>query len=129
MEGKNAHTLRLRRIGIDTYQQPVIYMRRDCHVCRSEGFEALSRVQVAHHNGHTIGAGGEALRRAESARRGSATAHPPSALAWKKASPSSRSTPRPLESWRMPSSMWRASRTFLRSRGRYETADFIIARK
>ncbi|MBI3803525.1 MAG: thymidine phosphorylase family protein [Nitrospirae bacterium] len=52
-EGKYAHALRLRRIGIDTYQQPVIYMRRDCHVCRSEGFEALSRVQVAH-NGHTI---------------------------------------------------------------------------
>ncbi|MFY9269555.1 MAG: thymidine phosphorylase family protein [Candidatus Manganitrophaceae bacterium] len=47
-EGKIAHALRLRRIGIDTYQQPVIYMRRDCHVCRSEGFEALSRVQVAH---------------------------------------------------------------------------------
>src|SRR3569832_231684 len=52
-EEKNAHMLRLRRIGIDTYQQPVIYMRSDCHVCRSEGFEALSRVQVAH-NGHTI---------------------------------------------------------------------------
>lgn len=51
--GKNAHALRLRRIGIDTYQEPVIYMRRDCHVCRSEGFEALSRVQVAH-SGHSI---------------------------------------------------------------------------
>ncbi len=47
-EGKSAHALRLRRMGIDTYQEPVIYMRRDCHVCRSEGFEALSRVQVAH---------------------------------------------------------------------------------
>lgn len=53
-KGQYAPTLRLRRIGIDTYQQPVIYMRRDCHVCRSEGFEALSRVQVAHQNGHTI---------------------------------------------------------------------------
>lgn len=42
------HTLRLRRIGIDTYQEPVIYMRSDCHVCRSEGFSARTRVQVSH---------------------------------------------------------------------------------
>jgi thymidine phosphorylase len=41
------NVLRLRRLGIDTYQEPVLYMRRDCHVCRSEGFEAQSRVEVA----------------------------------------------------------------------------------
>lgn len=45
--------LRLKRMGIDTYQEAVIYMRRDCHVCRAEGFEAQSRVQVTH-NGHAI---------------------------------------------------------------------------
>lgn len=39
-------TLRLRRLGIDTYDEPVIYMRADCHVCRSEGFESHSRVTV-----------------------------------------------------------------------------------
>ena len=39
-------TLKLRRLGIDTYTDPVIYMRADCHVCRSEGFEARSRVKV-----------------------------------------------------------------------------------
>ena len=38
--------LALRRLGIDTYQEPVIYMHADCHVCRSEGFEARSRVRV-----------------------------------------------------------------------------------
>ncbi len=42
-----AHSLRLRRIGIDTYQEPVIYMRSDCHVCRSEGFEAQARVRIS----------------------------------------------------------------------------------
>jgi thymidine phosphorylase len=42
----NGHTLRLRRLGIDTYLEPVIYMRSDCHVCRAEGFEARSRVKV-----------------------------------------------------------------------------------
>jgi len=42
----SGHPLRLRRLGIDTYQEPVIYMHRDCHVCRSEGFAAQSRVRV-----------------------------------------------------------------------------------
>ncbi len=38
--------LRLVRAGIDTYQQPVVYMHRDCPVCRAEGFSALTRVLV-----------------------------------------------------------------------------------
>jgi thymidine phosphorylase len=42
-----ASQLRLRRLGIDTYQEPVLYMHRDCPVCRSVGFEAQSRVQLA----------------------------------------------------------------------------------
>jgi thymidine phosphorylase len=38
--------LRLRRLGIDTYQEAVLYVREDCPVCRSEGFNAQSRVRV-----------------------------------------------------------------------------------
>lgn len=38
--------LKLRRLGIDTYQESVVYMNRDCHVCRAEGFSAQSRVRV-----------------------------------------------------------------------------------
>lgn len=38
--------IRVRRMGIDTYLEPVIFMRRDCPVCRSEGFQARSRVAV-----------------------------------------------------------------------------------
>jgi len=49
-----ANRVRLRRVGIDTYQQPVIYMHRDCPVCRSEGFEAHSRVRVDGPKGHII---------------------------------------------------------------------------
>lgn len=45
--------LRLRRLGIDTYQEPVLYMHRDCPVCRSEGFEAQSRVEL-HVDGRTV---------------------------------------------------------------------------
>lgn len=43
---KKQPMLRLKRMGIDTYQEAVIYMRRDCHVCRAEGFEAQARVAV-----------------------------------------------------------------------------------
>jgi len=39
--------LRARRALIDTYQQPVIYMRSDCDVCRAEGFEAQAQVEVS----------------------------------------------------------------------------------
>lgn len=46
--------LRLRRIGIDTYQQSVVYMHEDCSVCRAEGFEAQSRVQVHSEGGASI---------------------------------------------------------------------------
>ena len=42
----NAALLRLRPLGIDTHRENVIYMRRDCHVCRAEGFQAQTRVQV-----------------------------------------------------------------------------------
>ncbi|MBF0492497.1 MAG: thymidine phosphorylase family protein [Deltaproteobacteria bacterium] len=47
----NPHSLKLKRLGIDTHQEAVVYMRDDCPVCRSEGFEAHSRVQVltSHH--------------------------------------------------------------------------------
>ena len=40
--------LRLRRLGIDTYQEPVVYMSADCPVCRSEGWKAQARVRVSH---------------------------------------------------------------------------------
>lgn len=39
--------LHLKRLGIDTYREHVIYMRSDCHVCVSEGFAARSRVSVS----------------------------------------------------------------------------------
>ena len=43
---QSAPMLRARRLGIDTFQQPVVYMRTDCHVCRSQGFAAQSQVEV-----------------------------------------------------------------------------------
>jgi len=40
-------TLRLKRLGIDTHQEAVVYMRSDCSVCRSEGLAAHARVRVS----------------------------------------------------------------------------------
>lgn len=39
--------LYLTRLGIDTHQEPVVYMRENCHVCRAEGFTAQGRVLVS----------------------------------------------------------------------------------
>lgn len=48
-QGHDTHvsTLRAKRIGIDTQHENVVYMKRDCHVCRSEGFRALARVRLS----------------------------------------------------------------------------------
>ncbi|MBI2379411.1 MAG: thymidine phosphorylase family protein [Gammaproteobacteria bacterium] len=38
--------LRVKRLGIDTHQEPIVYMRAECPVCRSEGFGSHSRVAL-----------------------------------------------------------------------------------
>ena len=43
---ENYSTLNLKYLGINTYKEPIIYMREDCHICKSEGFEAQARVRV-----------------------------------------------------------------------------------
>ncbi len=47
------NVLRLKRLGIDTYQELVIFMSTASPICRSEGWAAQSRVQVSH-NGRSI---------------------------------------------------------------------------
>ncbi|GGB92420.1 putative thymidine phosphorylase [Marinobacterium zhoushanense] len=42
----NHNSLKAVRIGIDTYQESVVYMRDDCHICRAEGFGVQTRVRV-----------------------------------------------------------------------------------
>jgi thymidine phosphorylase len=44
----------LRRLGIDTYQEPVAYLRADCPVCKSEGFESRSRIEVWRGDAHIV---------------------------------------------------------------------------
>ena len=40
--------VRLKRLGIDTYQEPVIFLSNASPVCRSEGWMAQSRVEVSY---------------------------------------------------------------------------------
>ena len=46
MNNPHKHCLIVKNLGIDTYQENIIFMRVDCHVCISEGFTALTRVIV-----------------------------------------------------------------------------------
>ena len=47
------YLLSVKRLGIQSLQEAQIFMRKDCHVCRSEGFSSHARVQVSH-NGRSI---------------------------------------------------------------------------
>ena len=47
------YLLNVKRLGIHTLQEAQVYMRKDCHVCRSEGFASHARVLVSH-NGRAI---------------------------------------------------------------------------
>lgn len=40
------------RAGIDTYQQPVVYMRTDSAVCRAEGFQSQAQIELVANGRH-----------------------------------------------------------------------------
>jgi len=42
-----SNILKLKKIGIDSRNEHLVFMRSDCYVCRSEGFEAINRIRVA----------------------------------------------------------------------------------
>jgi len=42
----HSNTLKIKSLGIDTYRENTVFMRSDCHICRSEGFTALTRLVV-----------------------------------------------------------------------------------
>lgn len=48
----NVPSLKLRRVGIDTYKENVAYLHRDCPIYRTEGFQALSKIEI-----HIVGNG------------------------------------------------------------------------
>jgi len=54
MNHHDSNRLKLVRLDIDTQQQAIAFMHRDCHVCRSEGFNAHSRVELTLGTRHII---------------------------------------------------------------------------
>lgn len=42
--------LYLKNLGIDTYKNAVIFMPKNCEVCKSEGYEVHTRVRVTLNN-------------------------------------------------------------------------------
>ncbi len=47
MENKSKKALNVKRVLIDTYQENVAYLHRDCAVYRAEGFQALAKVKIS----------------------------------------------------------------------------------
>jgi thymidine phosphorylase len=42
------NSVRARRLGLDTQYEAVVFMHKECQVCRSEGFNAHARVMLRH---------------------------------------------------------------------------------
>ena len=51
---QEANVVRLRRLGIDTYQEPVLFLASSSPVCRSEGWTAQARIHVTNHHGSIV---------------------------------------------------------------------------
>jgi len=49
-----SHALRLRRLGIATYKEAVLYIRQDSYICKAEGFEVPTRIMVRIENKSVI---------------------------------------------------------------------------
>ena len=41
------HSLHLKKLGIDTYKEAVLYIRADSSICISEGFSVPTRIRVS----------------------------------------------------------------------------------
>jgi thymidine phosphorylase len=44
---QHSNELKYKHLGIYTQNENVVYMREDCHVCVSEGFESLTRIRIS----------------------------------------------------------------------------------
>lgn len=53
-EANEGHRLRARKLGVDTHFEAVVFMHKDCPVCRSEGFVAHRRVLLRAGSRHII---------------------------------------------------------------------------
>lgn len=54
VQALDGHRLRVRRLGVDTQYEPVVFMHKECAVCRSEGFIAHNRLLLRAGERHVI---------------------------------------------------------------------------
>jgi len=50
----SAQKLIIKDLGIDTYKEHILFLRSDCTICKAEGFNALTRLEIKSHNKHII---------------------------------------------------------------------------
>jgi len=53
MTDKILQPLAIKRVAIDTYKENVAYLHRDCPTYRTEGFQALAKLEIDANNGET----------------------------------------------------------------------------
>jgi thymidine phosphorylase len=54
MTKEHSHALKVKSVGIDTYRENIIFLHADCHICKSEGYTALTRLGIHHKNKNIV---------------------------------------------------------------------------
>jgi thymidine phosphorylase len=54
MTSQQHQVLRARRFGVDTHAETVVFLRKDCPICRSEGFTSHNRILLSAGKRHVI---------------------------------------------------------------------------
>lgn len=54
MNSVQSQKLIIKDLGIDTYNENILFLRADCPICKSEGFTALTRLEVYRNGNHIV---------------------------------------------------------------------------
>ncbi len=54
MNNIQSQKLIIKDLGIDTYNENILFLRADCPICKSEGFTALTRLEVYRNGNHIV---------------------------------------------------------------------------
>ena len=54
MNNVQSQQLIIKDLGIDTYNENILFLRADCPICKSEGFTALTRLEVYRNGNHIV---------------------------------------------------------------------------
>ena len=54
MSNVQSQQLIIKDLGIDTYNENILFLKADCTICKSEGFTALTRLEVYRNGNHIV---------------------------------------------------------------------------